>query len=198
MKAKKVALLAASLLLGCCSAKHVLAQEKPEPQNSNIGLNLNLGLGSQDFTTAQDLEAGGSAALSLGYGVSQRVTLWLGAQGGTFQNEKIATQQSDWLGVELDAQYKLQPGKRLRPYGKVGLGTFFLVQDENSMVLNGGGVTWALGAEYRLVRFLSVGAELYWKDFDYTRRSLHEEEFQDLPAAVQGNTHGFMVNFTLH
>ncbi len=173
-------------------------QEKSEPKYSNIGLKLNLGLGSQSFTASQELEENGAASLSLGYGVSQRVTLWLGAQTGEFQHVQDPLYKSDWVGLEFDVQYKLQPGKRFRPYGKIGLGTAFLGDDETKDVLNGGGVAWALGAEYRLARFLSVGAELYWKDFEYTQKQVGEDDFTDLPSALEGNTRGFMLNFTLH
>lgn len=174
------------------------AQEKPEPRNSNIGLKANLALGSQDFTAAQGLRKDGAASFSLGYGVSQSVTLWLGAQAGEFQHEDNPAFQSDWVGLEFDVQYKLRPGHKFRPYGKIGLGTAFLGNDEKNVVLNGGGVAWALGAEYRLTRFLSLGAEFYWKDFDYTKQQIGDGDFTDLPEPLEGNTRGFMLNFTLH
>ncbi len=197
MKAN-ASLVWAVIVMVCFSAmNNAAAQEKSEIKHSNVGLKLNLGLGSQHFTQAQELEEDGAAALSLGYGVSQRVTLWLGAQAGEFQH--VGNQQftSDWVGLQFDVQYKLQPGQKFRPYGKIGLGTAFLGDNQSEIVLNGDGVTWALGAEYRLARFLSVGAEFYWKDFEYRQQQVGDD-FQDLPRALEGDTRGFMLNFTLH
>jgi hypothetical protein len=101
--------------------------------------------------------------------------------------------------VELGAQYKFRPHEKFRPYGKLGLGTYFL-GSEGVNALNGGGVNWALGAEYRLWRFLSIGAELFWKDFDYTKQAVDKDlkDFNDLDEPLLGNTKGIMINFTLH
>ena len=188
----------AGAVLSLLAGENVAAQEKAEPKYSNVGLKLNLGLGPQNFTAAQELEEGGAASLSLGYGVSQRVTLWLGAQSGEFQQTPDPLQKSDWVGLGLDVQYKFRPGQRFRPYGKVGLGAAFLGEDKSNVMLSGGGVAWALGAEYRLTRFLSVGGEFYWKDFEYTQQRIGDENFTDLPRALEGDTRGFMLNFTLH
>ena len=197
----------AGMIVLVCVIGHAAAQEKTEPKYSNIGLKLNLGLGSQDFPVEQDLEAGGAASLSLGYGVSQRVTLWLGAQSGSFKHEQREALHSDFVGLDLGLQYKLRPGERLRPYGKVGVGAYFLGTNYNGTgldafrpgeVLSGGGVAWALGAEYRLTRFFTLGAEFYWKDFDYTQKRVGDGEFVNMPEAVPGNTRGFMLNFILH
>ncbi|MGH7492805.1 MAG: outer membrane beta-barrel protein [bacterium] len=198
MKTTAKLVAAASVLVLICAFESTMAQDKPEPKNSNIGLKLNLGLGSQDFTAAQELEEDGAASLNLGYGVSQRVTLWLGAQSGEFQHTNDAQFTSHWVGLEFDVQYKFRPEQKFRPYGKIGLGTAFLGNKETDIVLNGGGVTWALGAEYRLTRFLSVGGEFYWKDFEYRQQQVGEDDFKDLPSALEGDTRGFMLNFTLH
>jgi len=172
-----------------------------DDKNSNIGLKLNLGLGGQDVPASLDLENGGAASLSLGYGVSQRVTLWLGMNGSDHVHELDKDRESSIVGVELGMQYKFRPHEKFRPYGKFGLGTYFLgTEDNTGRVLNGGGVNWALGAEYRLARFLSIGAEVFWKDFDYTQFSTDgvDGDFNDLPEAITGNTKGLMINFTLH
>ncbi len=203
MKMMMALLLTAGVVFSFLSFKDASAQEKSEPEISNIGLKFNLGLGSQKFTDAQELKENGAGSLSLGYGVSQHVTLWLGAQAGTFQSETILEQESDFVGLELLVQYKLRPGKKFRPFGKVGLGAYFLGTNYSHVgrpgeVLTGGGIAWALGAEYRLFRFLAIGAELYWKDLEYTKRSIGDGDFIDLPRAVPGDTHGLMLNFTLH
>ncbi len=198
MKAK---ILFAVLVSGmvCLNANAKLfAQDTTEKKISNVGLKLNLGLGSQDFTASQDLEQGGAASLSLGYGVSQRVSLWLGISGSTHDRETDQELESSLASLELGVQYKLRPGKQFQPYGKLGLGGFFLNTEKTQTTLSGGGVTWGVGAEYRLVRFLSVGAEFFWKDFDYSRQRVGENsEFYELAQPVQGNSRGFMLNFTL-
>lgn len=174
---------------------------RADDKNSNIGLKLNLGLGSQDVTKDRNLEKGEAASLSLGYGVSQRITLWLGADVSKHQQELDPTRENDLVGIQLGMQYKFRPYEKFRPYGKLGLGTNFLgTEDGLGTVLNGGGVNWALGAEYRLARFLSVGAEVFWKDFDYTKQRIGDDknDFTDLPDPLTGNTKGIMINFTLH
>ena len=193
MKSKLILMIAT---LAATSLRFTLLAAADD-KNSNIGLKLNLGLGSQDVPASQNLEKGDAAALSLGYGVSQRVTIWLGADASKHTHELDPRLESDLVGIELGVQYKLRPYQKFRPYGKFGLGTFFLGSE--GTVLNGGGVTWGLGAEYRLARFLSVGAEFFWKDFDYTKQQIGKDnDFEDLVNPILGNTKGFMLNFTIH
>ncbi len=198
MKSKMMFVTALLALLLTGATEKLSAQDKAEKKTSNVGLKLNLGLGSQDFTAVQNLEEGDAASLSLGYGVSQRVALWLGLSGGSYRHEDDDQLESGLASVELGVQYKLRPGKKLQPYGKAGLGAFFLNTDETQVTLSGGGVVWGIGAEYRLVRFLSIGAEIYWKDFDYTEQRVGKNgEFNKLARPLQGNSLGFMLNFTL-
>ncbi len=193
MKCKLILMIATLAALCMGLAMPAAADDK----NSNIGLKLNLGLGSQDVPKSQNLEKGDVASLSLGYGVSQRVTIWLGAEVSKHAHELDPKLESDLVGIELGVQYKLRPYQKLRPYGKFGLGAFFLGSE--GTVLNGGGVTWGLGAEYRLARFLSVGAEFFWKDFDYTKQQIGKDnDFENLENPIMGNTKGFVLNFTIH
>ncbi len=197
MKSKTILFIATLAILSLRAVMPATADDK----NSNIGLKLNLGLGSQDVPSSLNLENGGAVSLSLGYGVSQRVTLWLGMNGGTHNHKDDRTVESKIVGVELGVQYKLRPHQKFRPYGKLNLGTYFLgTADGKGTVLNGGGVAWALGAEYRLARFFSIGAEFFWKDFDYTKQGTDgaDGDFTDLPDPITGNTRGIMINFTLH
>jgi opacity protein-like surface antigen len=198
MKTTAKLVAAAGTLIMICGFDNAEAQEKSEPKYSNIGLKFNLGLGTQDFTAAQELQEGGAGSLSLGYGVSQHVTIWLAAQTGEFQQTDSSQFTSDWVGLEFDVQYKFRPEQKFRPYGKVGLGMAFLGDKETDILFSGGGVTWALGAEYRLTRFLTVGGEFYWKDFEYQQQRIGDNDFTDLPSALEGDTRGFMLNFTLH
>lgn len=199
MKSKIILAVAAALAFWTNTAIPTLGQERSESKYSNIGLKLNLGLGTQDVAPSQNLERGQIAALSLGYGVSQHVTLWLGVDAAKHAYEQFPERESDIVGLQLGVQYKLRPHKKFRPYGAFGLGTFFLGNEETDTVLNGGGVTWALGAEYRLARFLTVGADFFWKDFDYTQfRIGNEGDFHKLEEPIRGNTSGFMIRLILH
>lgn len=198
MKEKLMFLALALSMVNLGMSAAASAQDSAEQKISNIGLKLNLGLGSQDFTAAQDLEQGNAASLSLGYGVSQRVSLWLGFSGSSHDRETDQELESRLASLELGVQYKLRPGKKLQPYGKLGLAGFFLETEKTQTTLAGGGVTWGVGAEYRLVRFLSVGAEFFWKDFDYDHQRVGDNgEFYELARPVQGNSRGFMLHFTL-
>lgn len=199
MKVKIFLTIAALTVVELSAANPVAGKDSSDCKYSNIGLKLNLGLGAQDVASSQNLERGDAASLSLGYGVSQRVTVWLGLDVARHAHEQFQKLDSGFLGVEIGLQYKLRPNKKFRPYGAIGLGTFFLGTEETDTLLNGSGVTWALGAEYRLLRFLSVGAEFFWKDFDYTQiRVGEEEDFARLEQPISGNTNGFLVKFTLH
>jgi opacity protein-like surface antigen len=195
MKSKLILMIATLAALGLSFAMPAAADDK----NSNIGLKLNLGLGSLDVPQSQNLEKGEVAALNLGYGVSQRVTIWLGAEVSKHAHELDPELESDLVGIELGVQYKLRPHQKFRPYGKFGVGAFALGTEATDTVLSGGGVAWGLGAEYRLARFISVGAELFWKDFDYTQERIGKDnDFEKLDNPILGNTKGFMLNFTIH
>lgn len=172
---------------------------QPARQNSNLGLKLNVGVGNQRLTSGQNLEKGDAAALHLGYGVSQNVTLWLGLQGSAHKHSDNANLESNVGGLELNLQYKLRPYEKFRPYGKVGLGGFVQETEATQTTLTGGGIVWAVGADYRLFRFLSIGGEFFWKDFDYERLRLGENnEFTDLNDPIRGNSNGFMLNIIIH
>jgi opacity protein-like surface antigen len=198
MKTGKM-ILAMTVFAALCSV--ITPARADDKKNSNIGLKLNLGLGSQDVPSSLDLENGEAVSLSLGYGVSQRVTLWLGMNGSNHVHELDKDRESKIVGVELGMQYKFRPHEKFRPYGKLGIGTYFLSREDGTgTILNGGGVAWALGAEYRLTSFFSVGAEFFWKDFDYTKQGTDgaDGDFTDLPDPITGNTKGILINFTLH
>jgi hypothetical protein len=123
----------------------------------------------------------------------------LGADISKHAHELDQQLESDLVGIELGVQYKLRPHQKLRPYGKFGIGAFALGTEATDTVLSGGGVAWGLGAEYRLARFLSLGAEFFWKDFDYTQGRIGKDnDFKKLENPVLGNTKGFVLNFTIH
>ncbi|MDZ7267046.1 MAG: porin family protein [candidate division KSB1 bacterium] len=195
MKTKTVLLVALTVVL-LLAPRAVRSQ--PAVALSNIGLKLDLGAGSERLAGALNLEPAGALALHLGYGVSQPVTLWLGLQVSKHVQEELPELQSGMTGVELNLQYKLRPFQRFRPYGKVGLGGFILETEATQITLTGGGVVWALGVEYRLAKFLSLGGEFYWKDFDFDRRRLgHESDFEKLEDPLPGDSRGFMLHLTL-
>lgn len=196
MKSKIVvwAALTAAILLA-----QTAAQSQPAAALSNVGLKLDIGAGSERLAGGQNLQPAGALALHLGYGVSQTVTLWLGFQVSNHRHETVPELESGIAGVELNLQYKLRPYQRFRPYGKVGLAGFMQETEATQTTLNGGGVVWALGAEYRLVRFLSVSGEFYWKDFDFERRRQgRENDFEELQDPIPGNSRGFMLHLIVH
>lgn len=181
------------------AALPLTSSAQPARQNSNLGLKLNVGVGNQRLTSGQNLEKGDAAALHLGYGVSQNVTLWLGLQGSAHKHSDNANLESNVGGLELNLQYKLRPYEKFRPYGKVGLGGFVQETEATQTTLTGGGIVWAVGADYRLLKFLTVGSEFFWKDFDYERlRVGKNNEFTDLDDTIRGNSNGFMLNIIIH
>lgn len=193
------AFLGAAAVAGLLLAQPLTTGAQPATENTNIGLKLNLSLGSQNQTSAQHLETGEAAGLHLGYGVSQNVTLWLGMQLSSHKHENDPSLESNVGDLEINLQYKLRPYQKFRPYGKVGVGGFVQGTESTQTTLTGGGIVWAVGADYRLLRFLSVGGEFFWKDVDYERRRLGDDnKFTDLENPIRGNSSGFLLNFIIH
>lgn len=167
-----------------------------ETTNANLGLKLNFGLGSQRIRASEELEQGDVKALGLGYGFTERVTVWLGVEQSEHTREVNPDLEAGFVGIELGLEYKLRPDRKFRPYGKAGVGTFFLGSEGTT--LNGNGVTAGLGAEYRLARHFAVGAEFFWKDFRFTREQVGEgDDLEELEPPVPGNSNGFLLHFTL-
>lgn len=198
MKRKLILLVAIVCLPALCTAIPSVGADSSLHNYSNVGLKLNLGLGSRKAASPEELERGDVASLSAGYGVSQFVTIWLGANVSKHPHEMNPEDESKVVGVELSVQYKFRPKEKLRPYGTIGLATIFL-GSEGKKVLNGGGIVWALGAEYRLARFLSVGAEFFWKDLRYTKQGEDgvKGDFIKLERPIDGDLRGVLINFTL-
>lgn len=197
---KTMILLVAMLSAPALSAALPIAgADSSRNDYSNVGLKLDLGLGSRTASSPVELERGDLASLSLGYGVSQFVTLWLGMNASKHVRVPTPEHKSNVVGIELSMQYKLRPKEKLRPYGTIGLATYFL-GSEGEKVLNGGGVIWALGAEYRLASFFSVGAEFFWKDLQYTKQGTDgvDGDFVKLERPINGDIKGFLLNFVLH
>jgi hypothetical protein len=118
--------------------------------------------------------------------------------GSEHVHEENSELKSNIVGVDIGVQYKFRPHEKFRPYGAIRLGPVFL-GSEGDHVLRGGYSSVALGVEYRLVRFLSVGAEIFWKDVEYREEGLNgiDGDFVKLSRPVNGDTNGFMINFTL-
>lgn len=167
-----------------------------EDTNSNQGLKLGLGLGSQKVRASENLEQGDVKALGLGYGFTERVTLWLDVGQSEHERAEHPDLEAGFVGIELGVEYKFRPHRRFRPYGRAGVGTYFLGSEGTT--LNGNGVTGGLGADYRLARHFSVGAEFFWKDFRFTQEQAGEGgDFQEVDPPVPGNSNGFQLRFTL-
>ncbi len=194
-----VAVLLWLLLQG--TAFRVVAQEKaPGSRFSHKGIKAALGFGSFDMSKDVKLKDGEAVGVSLGYGFSDRVSLWLSLFGA--EHPQIPGQQSltDFGGLELNLQYKFATRSRFQPYGKVGVGGYALQVKDSDVTTTGSGFNLALGADFFFSRHFGIGAEVMFKGIDYnkeTRKVNGSEVVSDLPQKLDGDSVGFMVTLTI-
>ncbi|MEM8556231.1 MAG: outer membrane beta-barrel protein [Bacteroidota bacterium] len=102
------------------------APARPAYSNTD-GLFLHLRSGGHGiaFNDAGD-DSGGSIGLRVGYGLSRRVTLYLGFEGGSLGGESRlpgmeAIDDSGLAYLELGGRYHFRPGHRFVPYADAAL-----------------------------------------------------------------------------
>ncbi|MFQ5677499.1 MAG: outer membrane beta-barrel protein [bacterium] len=167
---------------------------------SHKGLKAALGSASFEMLKERGLRDGEGGMLSVGYGFSDRFSLWLtlvGSEHASFNSEQLDT---DFGGVELNLQHKFEIESRFQPYGKLGFGVYALSEKTSELAFVGAGLNVALGADFFFSKHFGVGAELMYKKLDYYSEKIETPDgnlFRDLDPILNGDTVGFMLTFTI-
>jgi len=193
------------LLLVILGAIYSRAAAQETSRFSHTGFKAALASGSFEVTKERNLDEGDGGALSLGYGFTERFTLWLTLTGSEHMmvggdDVRSAATMSEFGGMELNLQHKFETENRLQPYGKVGFGVYGLHRDGSNKTLIGAGINLGIGVDYFFSRHFGVGAELLWKKLDYLRErtaTASGDLIADLNPDLNGDMVGLMLTFTV-
>jgi len=177
------------------------AQEAEKPKGpSHKGFKATMALGGMRIPKESRFEDGQTVNLSLGYGFSNSSTLWLTVQGTEFKDKTAGDEVNEYNGLELSYQYRFMPEATLQPYGRVGLGAqIWKVRDSDTSVI-GPAISVALGADYFFTRHFGIGAELFFKDIEFTEQVVDGpggEVTTKLDQNLNRDSRGFMFTLTI-
>ncbi|MCH8874389.1 porin family protein [candidate division KSB1 bacterium] len=173
---------------------------KSKPRFSHKGIKAALGFGNVDMPSSTTSGDGGAGMLSLGYGFSERSTLWLSLIGTDTDSRSATRIVTEFGGIELAYQYKFRPESSFQPYGKVGVGAYALQENGTDPTLIGGGFNFAFGADYFFSRHFGIGAEFNFKDIEYSieSRTVNGEEIvSDLRPHLNRDSRAFLITLTI-
>ncbi|MFQ5751496.1 MAG: outer membrane beta-barrel protein [bacterium] len=183
------------------SVVFIYAQPKKQVSRfSHKGVKLALGSGSYEIISERGLDEGDGGVLSLGYGFTDRFSLWLSLTGSEHVEQAQNNLMVDFGGLELNIQHKFEIDSRFQPYGKVGLGLYDLQEQGSDVALIGAGINLAFGLDFFFARHFGVGAELMFKKLDYVLQSqetANGDFISDLNPNLNGDMVGFMLTFTI-
>lgn len=175
-------------------------EEKQESPFSHRGLKAAIGLGGFENEFGQTFEDGDGRILNLGYGIDDRFSLWLGAVLAEHPPQHDRVETTYFAGGEVDLQYKFITDSPWQPYGKVGVGIYAIQEDNSGLTFVGSGFTAALGLDYFFSRHFGIGAELQFKELDYSHRienTPEGEQDTELRPQLDGQTTGFLITLTI-
>lgn len=177
----------------------IAQEEAPVSRFSNRGFKASLGTSSFEMTSERNLKEGDGGALSVGYGFTDRFSLWLTLVGSEHKHigDNVRT---GFGGAEINLQHKFNATSKWQPYGKVGVGIYALGEDQAPTVYIGGGVNLGIGIDYLLGKHFAIGAEFMFKKIDYSKEAVEQESGDvliDLNPKLNGDIAGFMLTFTV-
>lgn len=179
----------------------LLAQEQKEPPFSHKGFKVALGLVGFDNefdTFGGKMEEGGGGYVSLGWGFSDNVSLWIAGFGVEYPKSPARINGAGFGGIEIDLQYKFVTRSPFQPYGKIGVGGYGIGQ--SGVVYTGGGVAGALGADYFFSPNVGIGIELQFKGIEYSHRTVEingDDVTTEIDPTLEGKSRGIMFTLTL-
>ena len=202
MSAKQLFISVALTVLFMMNIHSGFSQVEKQPQSrfSHRGVKVTAGTGSFEMISELKLMEGDGGFLSLGYGFTDRFSIWLTATGSEHSSTVSDTSKKKFAGLELNLQHKFETGSRLQPYGKLGVGLYGLEEHNSDLSLIGAGINLGFGLDYFFSRHFGVGAEVIFKKLDYIKQSRMTEEgdlITDLSPNLNGDTAGFMLTFTI-
>ena len=201
MRIKNLKVILSGVLAVSVLSLSVYPQEKsPASRFSHKGLKAAIGSASFEMIAERGLNEGEGGALSLGYGFSERFSMWLILLG----SEHIPVNGGELItkfgGIEVNLQQKFEIESRLQPYGKVGFGVYALHEQNSDVALIGAGLNVALGVDYLFSKHFGVGAEFMFKKLDYYSKRQETEQgefFTDLDPDLNGDAVGFMLTLMI-
>ncbi len=173
---------------------------QPKHRFSHTGVKAALGFGNIDMPSSANSGDDGAGMLSLGYGFSDRSTLWLSLIGTNNEAGSATQIMTEFGGVELAYQYKFRPESKLQPYGKIGIGGYALQENGMDPTFWGAGFNFAIGADYFFSRHFGIGAELNFKDIEYfseSRTVNGNEIVSDLRPHLNRDSRAFLITLTI-
>jgi len=174
--------------------------ENRQSRFSQKGIKAALGFGNVDMPSSTTSGDGGAGMLSLGYGFSERSTLWLSLIGTDTDSRSATRIVTEFGGIELAYQYKFRPESSFQPYGKVGVGAYALQENGTDPTFFGGGFNFAFGADYFFSRHFGIGAEFNFKDIEYSieSRTVNGDEIiSDLRPHLNRDSRAFLITLTI-
>jgi len=175
-------------------------QVKNEPRFSSKGLKVAVSSLSIGMTSERNLEDGEGGALGLGYGFTDRFSLWLTLLGSEHNSDLPSAPKMDFGGLELSIQHKFETGSRWQPYGRIGGGVYSLKDKSTDVELVGAGLTVGLGVDFFFSKHVGVGAELSFKKLDYFEESTPKpggDFIRELSPDLNGDAGAFMLTLTI-
>ncbi|MCG8606258.1 porin family protein [bacterium] len=192
--------LSVSLVGMLIGSSPVFGQKKEMSRFSHKGIKAMLGTGSFVVIPERNLEEGEGGLIGLGYGFTDRSTLWLNLTGAQHPQTDSTARHMDFGGLELNIQHRFETRARFQPYGKVGLGLYGLEEQGVDMSLIGAGVNLGLGLDFFFARHFGLGLELTYKKLDYFKQATKTpagDLVSDIRPQLNGDTVGFMLTFTI-
>lgn len=180
------------------------AQDKqPGSRFSHKGLKLAIGGGGNfenEFNRfGGTLKEGSGGFLSLGYGFDNHFSLWLTALG--MEHPRLPNGAvTNFLGGEINLQYKPLTETRLQPYGKVGIGIYAMAEQDADTAFVASGFAASLGLDFFFSRHFGLGVEFQFKELDYfTRLDDLEGDTTDtvLNPQLDGKSRGIVLTLTI-
>ncbi|MFQ5637167.1 MAG: outer membrane beta-barrel protein [bacterium] len=201
MKMSKINYWLFQVMVFCALLANVNAQEqKQKSRFSHQGIKASIGSASFDMISERGLAEGEGGMLSLGYGFSDRFSLWLTLLGSEHPEENVDSSITDFSGIELNGQHRFETRSRWQPYAKVGVGLYGLESRGSNETLIGAGLNMGLGLDFFFGKHFGVGAEASYKKIDYFSKSVQTESgelIQELHPNLNGDTVGFMLTLTI-
>ncbi len=201
MRMKNVKVYCFSVLGVLVLSFAVFAQEKtPASRFSHKGLKAAISSASIEMITERGLNEGEGGALSLGYGFTNRFSMWLTLLGSEHTSVNDGELLTEFGGIELNLQHKFEIESRLQPYGKVGFGVYGLHEQNSDIAIVGAGLNVAVGVDYLFSKHFGVGAEFSFKKLDYYSQRQETEQgeyFTDLNPDLNGDAAGFMLTLMI-
>ncbi len=198
-KCSVVRVLAALAVAGCLVG-NIKAQEKEKaPQFSHKGLKASIASLSIDMTDERNLNEGEGGALNLGYGFTDRFSLWLTLLGSEHHSRLPGQSDFDFGGVEVSIQHKFETRSRWQPYGRLGAGVYGLEEKSTDVALIGAGINVGLGIDFFFSKHVGVGAEASFRKLDYFKESLGQagdDIIRDVNPDLNGDAAAFMLTLT--